>query len=126
METKECQRFDSCSAPICPLCSGDIWYADEDICSSQKFKDLVWIKNQRKISKRAKDNDTYYTIRMLEQNCVIGRGIKGLDTDHDLIMRERDEDRWLQEHPIKLPLSEGRRKELKDRMMEVRQRFNPH
>ena len=56
-------KFESCSAPICPLdeqsMKKSIWYPDEDIC--HKRLGLQWIKIQRRIKKKAKNKDRYFT-----------------------------------------------------------------
>ena len=129
MKAEECKRFDRCSAPLCPLdeesLGSGIFYPNEEVCQLQAFCKLDWIRNQRKIAKKSRNVDFYFTHRMLEQNCVIGRGIEGLDPDHDISERERDVARWLKQHPEKRIISEAEREELKNRMMKVRQGLNP-
>ena len=52
---KECPKFDTCSAPLCPLdpeLKKRIWYWDEPICKNKKFQKLRWIKKQKSIQKR--------------------------------------------------------------------------
>jgi hypothetical protein len=110
MRPEDCPRFDSCSAPICPLAGdGDIWYADEPICSLQEFCHSDWIKNQHKIAKITRDLDTYYTLRMLQRNCIIGKGISGLDPDETDIDDERAVTNWLKKHPEKKEISAERK-----------------
>ena len=100
MGTVDCKRFESCSAQICPLDGADgIWYADEEICLSREFSNEYWIRNQRKIAKKTRDLDSFYTLRMLQQNCIIGKGISGIDPEHDLTEMEKVVNRWLKEHP---------------------------
>jgi hypothetical protein len=103
----------------------DIWYADEEICQSHEYSRLDWIRNQRKIAKKTRDLDTFYTYHMLQQNCVIGKGIDGLDPDKDISEKERDETKWLKQHPEKRILSDEEREELKNRMEEVRRGLIP-
>jgi hypothetical protein len=115
---KDCKKFDSCSAPICPLALGSyIWYPDEEICKYLMFAKLVWIRNQKKIAKRAKDNDTYYTLGMLKQKCVIRKGITGLDPDKDISKQKKDVLNWLQDHP---EIKDERRVQLSKNMKEKR------
>lgn len=105
-------HFDNCSAPICiqddlESMSEMIWYPDEDICSLKDENNNIpiFIKQQRKIAKRSKKNNNigYFTFKMLNVNCVIGCGIKGIDGD------KKDDDikiqikRWFRKHrPIRI------------------------
>lgn len=55
MSPKDCSRFDVCSANLCPLDAGlseRIWYADEQVCKSQKHGRHRWIRKQRSIQRR--------------------------------------------------------------------------
>jgi len=56
------------------------------------------VKTQKKISKRTKDNNKYYTYKMLNQNCKICRGILGLNPDKP---EEPQLEDWLKKHPQK-------------------------
>ena len=52
---EKCNRFNECSAPLCPLdpdIKSQIWYHDEEICKSQKYNKHRWIKKQRSIVRR--------------------------------------------------------------------------
>jgi|WetSurMetagenome_2_1015567.scaffolds.fasta_scaffold00070_6 hypothetical protein len=121
-----CKQFDFCEAPICPLKGfGSIWYADEAICNSHEHCKLNWIRNQRKIARKTSDLDTYYTHRMLEQNCIIGRGIKGIDSETDLKDVDREVSKWLEKHPEKPKVSETKKAELRKRMAKVREKLIP-
>jgi heterodisulfide reductase subunit A-like polyferredoxin len=103
----------------------DIWYADEEICTSHEHSKLNWIRNQRKIARKTRDLDTYYTHRMLEQNCIIGRGISGIDADTDLNDVEREVSKWLREHSEKPKISETKRTELRNRLAKAREKLIP-
>jgi hypothetical protein len=116
----ECKRFNSCSAPICPLYEGGIWYPDEEICALKEYAKLGWIKYQKKIKRMTRVPEFFFTLRMLERNCIIGRAIEGLDPDHDLNAMERDEANWLKKHPKKPEISEAKREELKNRVEKAR------
>jgi len=51
----DCNRFNSCSAPLCPLdleLDRRVWYADEPVCESRKHSLRRWIRKQRLIKKR--------------------------------------------------------------------------
>ncbi len=123
MTSMQCNRYDSCSAPLCPLDSqsleGGIWYpGGEEICSSQAHRSLPWIRAQRKIAKVESDPSRYFTFAMLNRGCVIRRGITGLDPDQPEELQLR---RWMQGHPParkkelsekqKSALMEGRKKQ---------------
>ena len=52
----ECDMFDVCNAPLCPL-DKDIdkrcWYSDEEVCKSRKHgAGIRWISKQRSIQRR--------------------------------------------------------------------------
>lgn len=118
--SKECPRFDSCSAPICPMdeqsleCSG--WFPDEDICVKEEFSKLPWLRNQRKISRKANDLEGYFNLRMLSRDCIIGRAISGIDPDSEN-SEDFQTERWLEKHPVKVPVSEEERQILRNRMV---------
>ena len=123
MRPEDCKRYKDCSAQLCPMgtCSGS-WYPEEDICESREFSYESWIRNQRKIARKTRDLDTYYTYKMLQQNCIIGKGISGLNPDNDYCEMKNDGDRWLKAHPEKQKLSETeieiRKKRLSDYFQE--------
>ena len=94
----ECSKYESCSAPLCPIDGGGVWYPDEEIC--HKFKEVT--KTQRKIQARARDREKYFTLEMLTRNCVIGKGIKGIDPERE----EREQvNQWLSKHKPKRQLT---------------------
>jgi len=122
---EDCPRFESCSA-LCPLAdnASDIWYPDEEICSLTDFRGLAWVRRQKKFSRMA-DPDYYFTLRMLQQNCIIKKGIYGLDPDHEITTKETDENKWLKAHPEKREITEADKQILRDRMLKVRQGMIP-
>jgi hypothetical protein len=71
---QDCPYFETCSAPLCPLDNKTlhkaIWYPDEEICNSQKYCNTYWIKRQRKIARKMKNFNNYFTIGMLKSNKV--------------------------------------------------------
>jgi len=145
VKRQECKRYDTCSAPLCPMddqsLQNGIWYPDEEICHNQAYRSLTWIKNQKKIAKKAcpvgigprkkgYDSygvgsygagamDRYFTLKMLDRNIVIRKGIEGLDPDHDEAYQLR---RWLKAHPEKRELSKTEREERATRMTTLRRR----
>ena len=68
------------------------WLPDEEICN--KLGRIT--KNQRKIAKRTKSFNTYYTIEMLKHDCKISKGIKGIDPDKPLPLQIK---KWFEKHP---------------------------
>ena len=87
MNLKNCSKYESCSAPLCPMFSGfkeAIWYADEEICQNKElFPDKMVLDNQNKIKRRDRSKESYYTYDMLLMPCIIKGGITGIDPDKD-------------------------------------------
>ena len=80
--TSTCALFESCVAPLCPLDAASlkgVWYADEEICRSRTYASLAWIRGQRKIGRVRAGG--YFTLEMLRRNCIVKKGIAGLDAD---------------------------------------------
>ena len=121
-EIEKCPNFLTCSAPMClfdPKVEICCWHPDEEICK-RNFPPQ-WIKNQKKIKKRTRSIDTYYTFKMLERNCVIGKGIVGIlpeGVGHTSIeVREKN---WLRKHPKKRILTEKEKKIIGERLKQGR------
>jgi hypothetical protein len=59
-----------------------IWYPAEEICRRVKGVP-VWVKQQRKVAKRAKpENHLYYfNLEMLKKNFRVTKCVKGIDPD---------------------------------------------
>ena len=115
----ECRYYNTCNVPLCPLDpSRDnyIWYPDEEICKRTEFGKLLWVKNQKKIAKRTKRKDLYYTYEMLNRKMIIGKGMTGLDPDKP----EKDQLRkWFKNHPVQRELSEEEKEIRRQRMIQV-------
>jgi hypothetical protein len=97
---KDCRYFAGCSAPLCPRdkgAAGCTWFPDEDICRLVDVPD--WVKRQRKILRKAAQGG-YFTFAMLEQDCRISRGMKGIDPDGTDQERSADEAAWFSAHPV--------------------------
>ena len=82
----DCNRFETCSVPICPLDHPEkhTWYPFEDICNSAKHGSYTkWIAKQRKIAKKTgKSRDTgYFTLAMLNTMSLTQKQLKGIDPD---------------------------------------------
>ena len=119
MTKKECNHFDSCSAPICPLDAESLencyWFPDEEICKNTAEK-KNWIKRQRKIARVVEDKETYYTVAMLKHNCQIKQATKGIDPDGTDGEREAAEEKWIASRETIKELSPERKKELAEKL----------
>jgi hypothetical protein len=96
----ECKYFDGCSAPLCPRDEGvadRTWFPDEDICRLADVPD--WVKRQRKVTRKAVMGG-YFTLAMLEQDCRISKGMKGIDPDGTDTERAACEAVWFTAHPV--------------------------
>jgi len=107
--SEQCRHFDYCNAPLCPLNAKhliiDAWYPDEEICRLKTATN--WIRIQKKIAKKTKDKNTYYTYKMLNRNCRVGNGMIGLNPDKPEKPQLRA---WLKKHPPKKAASEKQKK----------------
>jgi hypothetical protein len=115
---KNCKHFENCSAPMCPCDTGVVnkaWFADEPVCPRYEVPD--WVKRQRKIVKTGgKETAGFFTLAMLERNCVIGKKISGIDPDGTDAERENAEKDWLDKHPPIKPKTNGEREKMAARM----------
>ena len=114
--TNKCRHFNTCSAPLCPqdeASFGCIWFADEEICIRQTVPD--WVRRQRKIAKKVKSWEVgYFTQGMLDHNCVVGVGMKGLNPDSE-DSQENMEKRWFKKHPMIREKTEEEKEEARRR-----------
>jgi hypothetical protein len=121
MAAPDCKKLDTCNAPLCPLdeqsLKHGIWYPDEEVCAFRAFVNLAWVQNQKKILKRSARTDRYFTLSMLERNCIIRGGIEGLDPDE---AEEYQLKKWLRDHPEKRGLSQKERERLSRRFARSR------
>jgi hypothetical protein len=96
----DCRYFDGCSAPLCPKDEGvadRTWFPDEDIC---RLADVPkWVRRQRKIFRKAAMGG-YFTLAMLQQDCRISKGMKGIDPDGMDRERAAGEAAWFKAHPV--------------------------
>jgi len=120
MKVEDCPKYDTCSAPMCPLSNPEkvIWYADEEICKNREFFDLIWIKNQKKYSKKVKDYSKYFNFKMLKQNCKVTKGIIGLDPNKEEYSQLK---KWLAQHPVKKELSKIEKEKVAQRFKKARE-----
>ena len=98
VKATDCSLWSSCDAPICPLdevsLRTGIWYPDESICRKHLHN---WIQHQKKIAKKAKNKEKYFTFDMLKRDCIIGNGIEGLDPHSE---EAPQLEKWFEKHPI--------------------------
>ena len=110
----DCKYFDGCSAPMCPKhkeAEETQWFPNEDVCCLRDAP--AWVKRQRKISKKAKDKDAlFFTFLMLNRDCRISKGIKGIDPDGTKKERDAAEKAWLKRHPA---ITEGEREKMREK-----------
>jgi hypothetical protein len=120
MTAPECKKYDTCNAPLCPMdaqsLAHGIWYPDEEICGMRTHTSLSWIKNQKKLLKRSGTADRYFTLQMLERNCIIRRGIEGLDPNY---LEDDQLKKWLRDHPEKRMLSKTEREKIGQKLAET-------
>ena len=111
IRSDQCRHFDYCSASLCPLdpeyLKTGIWYSDEEVCRLKSVTN--WVKIQKKIVKKTKDKNTYYSYEMLNHNCKVGTGMTGLNPDKP---EESQLEDWLKKHPLKKALSEKQKNNL--------------
>ena len=113
-----------CPAPICiedkESWSNGVWYSDEKICNSKEIKPMPsWIRMQQRIARVVKkENVGFFTLKMLQQNCIVGRAMSGLNSDRGNY--EQQEKEWLKKHPVKKIMSEERKAILRERFEKVR------
>ena len=121
MTAPECRKYETCSAPLCPLdkqaLEHGIWYPDEEVCPAGDHRDLPWVQMQKKLVNKSGRADRYFTLEMLRRNCIVRRGIEGLDTDQaeDYQLRK-----WLSDHPERREMSDGDRQKVARRFAAFR------
>jgi len=124
MKTK-CSVVESCDAPLCPLKkdtqNGIVWFSDEKICGNREFLKLLWVKQQKKIARKCKDKNTYFTFAMLNKNYIVKSGITGLNPDKISLKTEAKEvEKWLESHPEKKEISEEEKDIFRKRFEETK------
>ena len=123
LKPEECPYFQKCDAPLCPLDKEKekgIWFPKEQICREKRFANILWIRNQKKIRKKASGSYRYFLIQMLDRDCVIRRGIEGLNPDMDSRSEQERIKTWLSKHPPKRELSQSEREAFWRKMKDAR------
>jgi len=76
-----------------------MWFPDEPICATEGMStDYPWLQTQKKIAKKTRNQDRYFTGKMVQRNCVVRSGLVGLDPNRD---EKPQLDRWFRDHPEK-------------------------
>ncbi len=87
MEKEKCKKYESCSAPFCPLDEEDLkngmWFPDEEVCPLKDKATIPWIHKQKKIVKAEGDVNFYWDIEMLKSSRNIHKFCKGKDPDKE-------------------------------------------
>jgi len=113
----DCPYFRKCSAPLCPLdpesLEHGIWYPFEQVCRRRSAPE--WVKVQKKIKRKTKNVNRYFTFEMLNRNCVISKGIVGLNPD-SRDDEEKQLKKWFKNHPPKKSLSAEEKAEIRRRL----------
>ncbi len=122
--SQNCSIFTRCSAPICPLClnGGEIFFADEPICSKHGMVKLFpWIKTQRKLAKKSEQNHEigYFTLEMLTKIRKVSRGTAGMNPDTPG-RKAKFERKVASIHERKYISPPGRTKTLREHMAKMR------
>lgn len=73
-----------------------IFYPDDEVCKFGSMNRGLLYRQQRKIQKRAKERNTCYNRQMLERDCIVGRGMTGLDPDKPEAPQYAQ---WKRKHP---------------------------
>lgn len=95
-----------------------MWFPDEPICAKEgMLTDYPWLQTQKKIAKRTRRQDRYYTGKMVQRNCMVRSGIVGLDPDRD---EKPQLQRWFRIHPAKRELTEEEKAILRERLEKIR------
>ncbi len=118
---EECPRYEACGASLCPLDLKHLkigcWYADEEYCNKTPVPN--WVLMQRKIARRAKNKDGYFTYEMLKRNCKITGSIVGLDPDKE---ETEQLEKWFKLHSIKKEMSVAQKGIIASRFKEYKEK----
>lgn len=100
MTPRDCPRFDSCDAPLCPMDEDRArrtWFADEPICAQVGMRSTRFVKIQQKIARAGTPPTSFFTVPMLESVGGVKAGIAGLDAN-STANRHLRELEWIKKH----------------------------
>jgi hypothetical protein len=105
--------YEVCEAPFCPLepNSLSIWYPGEEICRDRIHRNLSLVQAQHKLVKVAPAG--YFTLEMLNRNCIIKTGMLGLDPNKE---EKPQLQLWLKNHPEKQEITDEDREKRRELM----------
>lgn len=120
MNIQDCKSKVGCNASICPLLEQDerehlCWFSDEDICKI--IHTLTFSKQQKKIKKKCRYPDTYFTYDMLNRNFTVGKAIRGLDPDRK---RSPQLKIWLKNHKERRKLTQAEKDRITERFKKAK------
>lgn len=99
-ERQNCPSFTRCSASLCPFdpnIKERMWYPDEPVCvRAGMSSEHRWIKTQKKIARKCKNKEKYFTQPMLERLSIVYRGTVGINPERD---EESQFKVWFKGHP---------------------------
>jgi len=86
IKVEDCPSYEGCEAPLCPLDTNSlphaIWYVDEPVCPSLKYRQHFVLMQKKIVKHRAKaskQNDIgYFTVKMLNSIKSVSPNIKGI------------------------------------------------
>lgn len=117
-DKQACKFYAGCEAPFCPLAAESyrgILYPGEEICRSRSQGNLSWIQAQRRLIKA--NAGGYFTMAMLERDCILKTGIRGLDPDKEEKPQLQD---WMRKHPRKKQVTDEDRTRRTDHLKKHR------
>ncbi|MEM4067645.1 MAG: hypothetical protein QXV17_12390 [Candidatus Micrarchaeaceae archaeon] len=103
MKPIDCSFYGRCECPLCPLENNPlaIWYTEDPVCKNPEFPTIINV--MKKLKK--KQAEGFFTLRMLNRNFIVRRGIKGLNPDVSETVRDplreykKREEKWIVKHP---------------------------
>ncbi|MCD5401313.1 hypothetical protein LR013_01785 [candidate division NPL-UPA2 bacterium] len=123
---ESCTRGESCSAPLCPLLSKTelekyVWYPDEEVCRDEPPP--AWIKRQRRIAKKVRDVEKYFTKDMLAHTCRITEALYGIDPNLPLSQEAREIKDWFTKRPKLSELSEMEKEKRRQKLIDTKKQY---
>ncbi|MEM0050702.1 MAG: hypothetical protein QXW39_09255 [Candidatus Bathyarchaeia archaeon] len=116
MKPTDCPLYYRCQCSLCPLEDNPsaIWYTEDPVCKNPKFQ--VVTNSMKKLKRKGAQG--YFTLKMLNRNFIVRKGIQGIDPDLPSSIKnpekeyQRREELWLKRHP---ELSEEKKKKMRER-----------
>jgi hypothetical protein len=77
------------------------WFPGDPVCVMQHAPE--WVERHRRLSRKVKPGAGVWTRAMLERDCRISKGMKGIDPEKPLKEWPGLVEKWLREHPAITP-----------------------